>query len=295
MKIAFFGQSGPYAPIALRHLLGNACYDVTLVVEGLKKLPGRHEYKQLHPQRGPLPRGDDLGALAVAAGIPTLLTRDVNDTSTVRAIASFHPDWLVCVGFDRLFGATLLRVAQKGGLNAHPSLLPAWRGPSPIFWALRAGAKRLGVTLHLLDPREDHGPIVTQEAYAIPPRASGAEIYAIAGDVAGRLLQGALVQAAQGLLRATPQDHVRATRAPRPRPEDALVVPETWRAEHLLDFACGAPYFRAPCLQLGSETFFVRRGVKLELGRRLPAQYLLVGSTLIVACADGVVHLEIQV
>jgi methionyl-tRNA formyltransferase len=295
LRVGFFGQSGPFAPVALRELMtGRPPIALALVVEGVK--PGshghRHELRAPEPSRAP--GGEDLCGLAASLGSPALRTSDVNARRAVELIGEHDLDWIVCVGFDRLFTPAVLATARCGGVNAHPSPLPLLRGPSPIFWALKLGLTELSVALHALDPAEDHGPVYAVEHFALPPRAGGDAIYVLAGRLAGRMLASLLGRAGTGSLVGTPQDHSRATRAPRPRPEDVEVVPGDWQCEHLARFACGAPFFRAPWLRLGGETFFVRRGLCAEPGRRLPAQYVLQGSTLIVECRDGVVHLEIQ-
>ena len=185
----------------------------------------------------------------------------------VRRLKDYAVDLIVTVGFDRLFVPEVLAAARLGGINAHPSLLPELRGPSPIFWAVKSGCRELGVTLHALDRREDHGVILDQAPFRLPRRATGAEIYGIAGDLAGKMYLELLRGVVNELPLGRPQDHARATRAPRPRPEDVEVVPAEWQCERLADFACGAPYFRAPFLKLGDETFFVRCALAVELGR----------------------------
>lgn len=295
MRVGFFGQTGPYAPPALRHLLaGAAGFEIVLVVDGKRTLSGRLEHRLRKARPGPLPAGDSLTELAQAAGIPVLESCDVNAPTAVRTVADFALDWIVCVGFDRLFRPALLATAKRGALNAHPSLLPEWRGPSPLFWALRAGQRRMGVTVHAMDDKEDHGPIYAQAAFVAPHRASGDDLYRLAASVAAPLLADTLERAVKEGFAGIPQEHTRASRAPRPKPEDAHVEPALWGCEQLVDFCCAAPFFRSAWLRFGREVFFAHRGLRAELGRRLPAQYAIAGTTLIVQCQDGLAYLEIQ-
>ena len=295
-RVGFFGQSGPYAPPVLRYLLARGdALELVLVVEGKKKATGRMEHRLRKPKPGPFPSDASLAELGRAGGVAVLETCDVNAPTAVRTIADFGLEWIVCVGFDRLFSPAVLATAARGGLNLHPSLLPRWRGPSPLFWALKMGERAWGVTLHGMDEKEDHGPIYAQESFIIPRRAAGEEVYRLAAELGARLIAGALERARAGALVGTPQRHELASRAPRPRPEDAFVEPSAWGCDHLVDFACGAPYFRAPCLKLGEDVFYARRGIRAEPGRRMPAQFALAGSTLVVQCKDGLAHLEVQV
>lgn len=297
MRVGFFGQTGPYAPVALRELLrvpaAQAGYTIALVVEGRRRPLRRRPHEMLEPNPGPLPTGDTLHQLATAAGIPTLVTTDVNSAAAMAAMEAHPFDVLVCVGFDRLFKRPVLQLPRVGGLNCHPSRLPKLRGPAPIFWAVKNGERTLAVSIHELDPGEDHGPVVAQEDFVLPRRATTDDIYRLAGRLAGQMLRPLLPRV--GSLSGTPQHHAAATRAPRPGPEDARFDPGEWSGEHLLDFVNVAPFCRAAWTRLGDEVFFVRRALSFEPGRRLPGQYLQQGSTLWLQCRDGVAVVEIQV
>jgi methionyl-tRNA formyltransferase len=303
LRVGFFGQTGPYAPPALRHLLAHAgsAFDIVLAVEGRRTQIGRRDHLLVRPEggvinMGDLPLGEDLAQLSLAAGIPILRTCEINAPAAVRHLLAHEIDVIVCVGFDRLFGAEVLASAPRGGLNCHPSKLPEWRGPSPIFWALKEGRRDLAVSVHGLDAREDHGPIYAQESFILPRRGTGEIIYDVAGRLAARLLVPLLERLSTGApLSGAVQDETRASRAPRPSAEDVLVDPLTWSCEHLVDFACGAPFFRTPWLKLGDEVFFVRQGLLAQPQKSLPAQYYQRDDLLIVQCKDGLAHLEIQV
>src|SRR5437879_7044872 len=91
-------------------------------------------------------------------------------------------------------------IPMHGWLNAHPSLLPAYRGPEPVYWALAEGAKETGITLHRAVPRVDSGPILAQAPVAIRDDDT-------AGTLTKRLVEtgiGLLPQALQGLLTDAP-------------------------------------------------------------------------------------------
>jgi methionyl-tRNA formyltransferase len=296
MRVGFLGQTGPYAPPALRYVLAHRRgFDLALVVEGKRATEGRLEHRLRRARPGPLPEGNALAELARAAGIDVLETCDINAPTAIRTIADYHLDWLVCVGFDRLFVPELLATAPGGAVNVHPSMLPRWRGPSPLFWALRTGERNLGVTLHGIDHLEDHGVVFAQAPFVAPRRATGEELYHLAATVAAPVLVDVLERARAGALVGKPQSEHGVSRAPRPGPADVRVEPAAFGCEHLVDFCCGAPFFRTPWLRFGQDVFSVRRGLIAEPGRTVPGEYALSGTTLVVACRDGLAHLEIQV
>ena len=293
-RVVFFGQSGPYAPIALRALLAQPRnFRVALVVEGRKVPIARATHRWSKPN-GTGISGTGLADLALQHGIETLQTCDVNAPYVSEALQERKFDALFCVGFDRLFVPDILRCAALC-VNAHPSELPLLRGPAPLFWSLRQGQRLTAVTLHALDKREDHGPIYSQVPLSLPRQASGEELYRLAGETAAQMFVELMQRWQGGTLRGTSQPHARASRAPRPKPEDAFVEPATWTCAHLLDFACGAPYFQTPWMRFDEHVFSVRRGLRCSLGKRLPASFVVYGSTLAVQCADGIAFVEIQI
>lgn len=305
MKIGFFGQSGPFAAPALRELLVSQQAtthpgEVVMVVEGKRRPMGRVNHRWQMPSlrrslASGLPKGQSLSELALAAGIPVFQTCDINSKAAFRELSKLPFDLLICVGFDRLFGRSVVELPRLGAWNCHPSMLPDLRGPSPVFWSLKRGDQRLGVTIHCLDLREDHGPILHQGSVSLAPMATGHQIYEAAGAWFGGQLGGLIEELRRGGCRGVAQGQNVGQRARRVKAEDVFVEPRDWGCEHLVRFACGAPYFRAPWLRMGGETFHIRRGLGAVLGRNLPAQYILAGSELIVGCRDGVAHLEIQV
>jgi methionyl-tRNA formyltransferase len=309
LRVAIIGQSGPYAPTALHSLcLSPQPFTVVGVVMGQRRMPGRAPHK-LHPPplsgrqklSTQLPT-DSLLEVAAALGSPVLQTCAVNHPAACRQIAAWHADVLVCIGYYELFGPTLLGCA-KLCLNAHPSRLPALRGPAPLFWAIRQGLQETCVSVHVMDAEADHGPIVAQQRLLIAPRTDGQMLYRAAARLAAAqlspLLQrlalaGPTAQALPQLLGHT-QDHSLCTWAPRPRPEDVRVHPAQWGVEGLLNFACAAPYFRAPCLMLGGQPYFVSAGLRGDLGAKLPGEYVLHHDTLAVQCKDGIAYLQVQI
>jgi methionyl-tRNA formyltransferase len=77
-------------------------------------------------------------------------------------MAAFEPDLVLCLGFPWRLPPEALAVPRLGCVNSHPSLLPRYRGPSPIAWAVRNGERELGVTYHRMDEQFDTGGVLAQ-------------------------------------------------------------------------------------------------------------------------------------
>jgi len=117
-------------------------------------------------------RRGSLAAVCAEAGVPLVTVADVNGPEMHAALRAARPDLIVSLHFDQIFSAGTLALAPRhGGINLHPSLLPAHRGPMPAFWALSDGAPT-GVTVHRLVPRIDAGAILAQRAVPVPAGAS---------------------------------------------------------------------------------------------------------------------------
>ena len=122
-------------------------------------------------------------------------------------------------------------LARLGAVNVHPSLLPAGRGPEPIFHALRTGQRRTGITVHLLDRGWDTGPILAQTPFEIPDDLTLPQIETELAERGGELLVETLRALAAGQATATPQDDAAATAAPKPTAHDLLLptnLPAAW-------------------------------------------------------------------
>ncbi|MFM9449205.1 methionyl-tRNA formyltransferase [Streptomyces acidiscabies] len=111
----------------------------------------------------------DEGAARVAGEITTALPAGVDlllPGSSEGLGASLHGyglDLLVCYGFSWRLPRSVLRIPRYGVLNIHSSLLPKYRGPAPVLWAIRNGDADLGVTVHRMDEAFDTGPVLAQQ------------------------------------------------------------------------------------------------------------------------------------
>lgn len=92
----------------------------------------------------------------------------LKEETMIKRIERVRPDLVIVADTDFILPQTLLNVPPRGCLNVHPSLLPKYRGPSPIQAAIFWGQKETGVTIIQMDEKIDHGPIVVQEKYEMP-------------------------------------------------------------------------------------------------------------------------------
>lgn len=202
MRIVFFGTPDFAVPV-LNALAasGTPGWDVVMVVT---------------PPDRPSGRGNSVQAPAVkvaaaAYGLQVYQPPTLRNDEAVTFLRAVHPDVGVLFSYAQLIPRSVLKLFPFGIVNVHPSLLPAYRGPSPIATAILDGVAETGVSLIKLVPRMDAGPIIAQERVAVPPDATTPTLTSILSSIGARMVQQALTPWVNGLLPATPQVEAAAT------------------------------------------------------------------------------------
>lgn len=226
---------------------------------------GAHEVASLVLAGSPRP-DDPLARLAEQHGVPV---QWVGRATVAEAVRQDQPDLVAVACFPWLLRPDVLAIPRLGGVNLHPSLLPALRGPEPVFWAYRNGLRVTGVTVHLLDGAFDHGAVVAQAAVPIPAGSRGDDLEAQLMEIGAALLLEALPAFAAGRLVATPQDEARASWAPSPAPADWVVtslLPAAWAWQ----FVRGVAHLGGPLVvQAGGRTIPVLDAVAFDPEERI--------------------------
>ena len=123
-------------------------------------------------------------------------------TTRVCAVAAgAGAEALVLAGFMRILGPEAIRRFPDRVLNIHPSLLPAFPGRTPVADTLQHGVRVTGVTVHFVDERVDHGPIISQEAVVVEPDDSEFTLHQRLHAVEHRLYAAAVSALAQGRIK----------------------------------------------------------------------------------------------
>ncbi len=162
--------------------------------------------------------------LAMAHGLPILQPHRASDPHFLTELKSLAPQVIVVAAYGQLLRPALLAIPPLGCINVHASLLPKYRGAAPVNWALMRGEHMTGVTLMLIDETLDTGPILLQSELPIDPSDDAGTLQERLAVCGAETLVRALHGMESGALTAIPQDHARATSAPKLRKEDGLIV-----------------------------------------------------------------------
>ena len=158
----------------------------------------------------------------------------MRDDEFLDRLRALDPDLAVVAAYGRIFPRALLELPAGGCLNVHASLLPAWRGASPIQAAIANGDSVTGVTTMVMEEGLDTGPILLREEVAIGPRETAGELTPRLAAAGARLLVRTLDGLERGEVAPRPQCDARATHAPMLRADDGVV---DWNRE-AGDIAC---------------------------------------------------------
>lgn len=151
MSFIFFG-SGYFAKLVLENLF-NQNIKPNLIITAPPKPKGRK--KIISP--------NEIELLAKQKNIPVLTPTSLKDDQFIIDLSNFNPQLAVLTDYGKIVPANILKIPEKGFLNIHPSLLPRWRGASPIQSTILEGDGTTGVTIILMNEKIDEGLILSQK------------------------------------------------------------------------------------------------------------------------------------
>jgi methionyl-tRNA formyltransferase len=209
LSVAFLGND-PWSVPPLEAVVGEPDLDVRLVITNEPKPAGR----------GSTPRPTAVAAAARSLGRPLMETAGVRSGPGLDALHEASPDVVVVVAYGEILTREVLDIAPHGAINVHFSLLPRWRGASPVQHALLAGDDRTGVTIMRMDEGLDTGPILNQLEEDVRPEDDAGSLGARLAHLGGMLLVGVLRRLATEDLPERRQDERGVTWAPRIGPDE---------------------------------------------------------------------------
>ena len=148
---------------------------------------------------------------AVERGIPVLQPETPNTEAFVAELRELRPDMCAVAAYGRLVRQVLLDIPPLGWLNVHPSLLPRWRGPSPIQTSILEGATETGVTIMRMTLEMDSGELLEQRRTPVFPEETAEELTRRLAAMAAEMMPAAMDRVLDGTAVFTPQDPERVT------------------------------------------------------------------------------------
>ena len=242
--------------------------------------------------RGRSMRPPPIKELAAAHGIPALQPAKLRDRAAIAQIASLHPDMQIVAAYGQLIPTEILDLPAHGTLNVHASLLPRWRGASPISAAILHGDAETGVSIMLVDETEDTGDILRQ-------RSTPIQAFEHAGDLSDRLAP----MGAQLLLETIPDWLSRDITPVAQNSDKATRARRVEKQQGRIDWSCSADqiarHIRGYTPWPAAATTLEQTPIRITLAtcsgsetHSQPGTILDVGSTINVATANGILEIH---
>src|SRR4030042_4930116 len=211
LRIVFFGTPS-VAQICLEKLIDSSLKP-QLVVAAPDKKAGRGRKLQMSPVK----------RTAFDNKIDVLQPKNLQDKKFQFSIFNFQFDLAILVAYGKIIPKEILSIPKYGFVNIHPSLLPKYRGPSPIQSAILAGDAKTGITVIKLDEKMDHGPIMARKEIKIKNNDTHVTLVEKLGKLGAELLLETLPEYILGKIKLKAQNHQKATITCKITKEDGLI------------------------------------------------------------------------
>lgn len=211
LRVVFFGTPG-FAVPTLDSLLASSHHIVGVVTQ-----PDRPRGRGQHVSDGPIK------ARAVAAGLTVLQPARLSRETFEAQLGALRADLGVVAAYGKILPDWLLAAPRLGLINVHASLLPSYRGASPLHRAVMAGERATGVTIMRIVTALDAGPILAQAVVPIAPDDTAVDVARVVAQRGAQLLGETVDRIAAGPVAETDQDESKATYAPKLTKADGLI------------------------------------------------------------------------
>jgi methionyl-tRNA formyltransferase len=246
-RALFLGMTGNFSPPSLLSLLESGVEVCAAVLPAHDRHAGQQalrlleETAQARPMLPVLQSSlhNSITNIAWKHRIPVWEVGRMSASETIDLFTQYQPDIMCVACFSLYIPRAILDIPRLGCLNVHPSLLPANRGPDPLFWTFHGGQHETGVTIHMMDEGLDTGPIVAQERVIVPDGVTYARLEAECATLGGKLLARSLRQLYHGTATLTRQDETKSSYLPLPTSKDYVVNAAEWEARRVYNFICG--------------------------------------------------------
>lgn len=199
LKIVFMGTPD-FAVGALQALI-DAGHEITAVVTQPDKAKGRSGKLSFSPVK----------ECAVKNGLPVLQPERIKKEEAVAELRQYEADIFVVAAFGQILSKEILDMPRLGCINIHASLLPKYRGSSPIQWAVIYGEEKTGITIQQMNEGVDTGDILYQKELILDKKETGASLFDRLAVLGAEAVTEVLPLLEEGKIVPVPQKHEEAT------------------------------------------------------------------------------------
>jgi methionyl-tRNA formyltransferase len=183
------------------------------------------------------------------------------DVSAREQIGPLKPDLLVSFAYKRIFGPKFLALFPLGGINIHPSLLPKYRGPSPVQAAILNCDSVTGITVQMLAQEMDQGDILAAEKIELSGRETAGSLSELAAHKAAQMIIQVLIKIADGTVTRTAQNHSEASYCTLISRDDGIIDWSLSAAQIEAKIRAFDPWPLCRTVHNGRELFILKAGI----------------------------------
>jgi len=230
-------------------------------------------------------------AIASERDVPLIHLGSMHDEVVLDRVKSLQPDVLLVACFPMILSAAWLTVPKHMCLNLHPSVLPSYRGPTPLFWQFREGEHETGVTLHIIEEDLDAGDIVAQTVMPLSAGARFSEVNANLAEAGAALVVDMLQRMSAGVaVPRTVQDEMLASYQPFPKEKD-FRFDTHFTAERAFRFMRGTQEWGVPFeVDAGDAVLALERALDYHDNARMAVPFEIDGDHVRIRFSEGMLE-----
>lgn len=200
--------------------------------------------------------------IALSRGITIFQPENINKEESIKKIKEFNPDLILVVAYGQILSKDILNISWMGCVNIHASLLPKYRGASPINWTIINGEEETGITFIFMNEKVDAGDIIYQQKITIFPDETYGELNKRLSNLSAGIINKLLKEIKNGKIKRIPQEKQLATYTKKMSKEDGEII---WsnKGEKIYNLIRGTtPY-------PGAFTYYKGKKLKITMARFL--------------------------
>jgi len=283
IKIIFFGTAD-FALPSLQALVNDELFKIILVVTQSDKPSGRKQLLTVSPVK----------LLAKNFDLPISQPQKISEITF--DLKKLNPDLIIVVAYAQILPEIILNLPKYGCLNVHGSLLPKYRGASPIQTALLNNDKQTGTTIIKMDKGLDTGAILAQSPLPILVNDNAGSLHDKLAKLSSQLLIPTIKKYLDGKIKPRPQDNNLASYAPKLKKSDGLINWNKTASENESFIRAMSPWPSAWTWWKGKQIKIVSvQHLPLEINSYKPGKIFIYNSGLVIQCGkDALIIKKLQ-
>ena len=287
-KYVYVGQGGPLSVIPLLSLCELGRYPSAVIVADKSISPKGINLLPVRPPKS----ADSLASVADEYGLPLIRWQKGCEDEITAKLTEIEPDLVIMSCFPWRITETLLSIPILGWWNLHPSMLPRYRGPTPLFWQAKAGEEQTGISLHQVVSELDAGAILGQQTVLLSVY-QGRKLEEEIAKQGAKLIDQALLELAQGRLLPKPQSKAESNYDYFPTQQDRhLEISGEASKAHRFIVLVNAAY--PIWIDVGGKRYNVKEAVSFDDDEKMNKPFLLENNQLTIQFEQGILTILVE-